>query len=325
MDTFAHIVILNWNGWKDTVECLESLRALEGVAHRVVVCDNGSSDNSLLHLRQWARDQGVETLEIDGAGAATPRGSITAELVLVDNGANIGFAAGSNTGLRFALACEETTHVWLLNNDTIVEPRALQAMVERMAGDPRTGVCGSLVKFYDDPRVIQFIGGARFDYRSGIGAMGEGRYRSDSEHIDFRRIEQELDYITGCTMLVSREFLEDVGLMEEGYFLYYEEIDWAIRYRDRWRHVVAEDSIVLHKEGSSIGSASMKKSASPLADYYMARSKLLFMSRHRRAWSLWARLLTIAQAINRARRMQWGNVRALLYAVLGRRFPGAAV
>ena len=69
----------------------------------------------------------------------------------------------------------------------------------------------------------------------------------------------------------------------------------------------------------------MKKSASPLADYYMARSKLLFMARHRRAWSLWARLLTIAQAINRARRMQWSNVRALLYAVLGRRFPGAAV
>jgi len=325
VEPFVHIVILNWNGWRDTVECLDSLRALEGVAHRVIVCDNGSTDDSLTHMRSWAREKGVETLEIDGASAATPPEVVSAELVLVDNGGNIGFAAGNNTGVRFALAREETTHVWLLNNDTIGDPRAPVALDGRMSGEADVGVCGSLVKFYDDPRVIQFIGGCRFDFRSGIGAMGEGRYLRDSETIDFRDVERTLDYITGCTMLVSRAFLEDVGLMEESYFLYYEEVDWAIRYRDRWRHVVAEESIVLHKEGSSIGSASMTRAASPMSDYYMARSKLRFMSRHRGVWSLWARLLPVAQALNRARRMQWGNARALLYAVAGRRFPGAVV
>ena len=119
-------------------------------------------------------------------------------------------------------------------------------------------------------------------------------------------------------MLLSREYLETVGLMEESYFLYYEEIDWAIRAKGLFKLAIAVDSIVYHKEGSAIGSASFQRAASPTSEFYLMRSKLRFMARHLPKNLPIAYAATFAQALNRFRRGQLETGVAVLKAMVQR-------
>ncbi|MDA9316077.1 glycosyltransferase family 2 protein [Pseudomonadales bacterium] len=309
------IVLLNWNSKEDTIECLESLYKMKGVSFRVFVCDNGSTDDSLPCLSRWATEQGVSHIEVRPGPQQIPEQT---KLVLIDNGANLGFAAGNNTGIALALGQPETSHVWLLNNDTTVEQDSLETLHRRMAQDQAIGACGSLIKFYDDQSVIQAVGGCEFNYTTGVASESLGRYLPDSTVLDVADYEARMDYISGAAMLLSREYLETVGLMEESYFLYYEEIDWAIRAKGLFKLAIAVDSIVYHKEGSAIGSASFQRAASPTSEFYLMRSKLRFMARHLPKNLPIAYAATFAQALNRFRRGQLETGVAVLKAMVQR-------
>ncbi|MFT4797988.1 MAG: GT2 family glycosyltransferase [Candidatus Azotimanducaceae bacterium] len=314
------IVMLNWNGASDTIECLESVLRLRRAEFRVIVCDNGSSDSSLERISAWARVAGIPFQQVRAGQQIIPP---LAKLVLIDNGANLGFAAGNNTGIELALALLETTHVWLLNNDTIIEPNALEEMLRRMAQDQTLGACGSLIKFYDDRSIIQAVGGCSFNFNTGIASQTLGRYLPDTTVIDVSEYEAKMDYISGASMLLSRGYLETIGLMEESYFLYYEEIDWAVRAKGQFRLGIAVNSVVYHKEGSGTGSASFKSAASPVSEFYMIRSKLRFMRKHLRHHLPTVYLTTFAQALNRFRRGEWQAGSAILTALSSRNFVHA--
>jgi hypothetical protein len=298
----VYVVLLNWNGWQDTVACLESLFASQDVNFRVIVCDNASSDGSLEKIAAWAdghhavkppdnprlaRLLGKVSLPLryvrmDRATAESGALYDDAPLVLVDNGANLGFAAGNNVGLRFALKQSEMDYVWILNNDTLVETDCLRNMLRRLRAAPVQSVCGSMIHFFDNPEIIQAMGGNRFNHRTGCAAMSEGRFTHELARIDIGAIETEIDYISGCSMLLPREFLNSVGLMSEDYFLYYEEIDWFTRANSHYKICVAKDARIYHREGAAIGSKSWRQSASTLSDFYMFRSRLTFMRKHYR-------------------------------------------
>ena len=314
MSPLVNIVILNWNGAEDTLECLDSLRALRAVRFRVTVCDNDSSDNSLAEISRWANSNEV-THEVCQSGMKA--GSDVSDLTLIANGENLGFAGGNNTGVAYALSQPDVDYVWLLNNDTVVEPDALEKLVRRCEGDKEIGICGSLLKFYDDRSAIQAVGGCRFNEVTGIASQTLGRYLPDSTVLDRTEYEAQMDYVCRASMLVSRAFLEEVGLMEERYFLYYEEIDWAVRAKGKFRLGIAIDSIVYHKEGSSIGSASLHQAASPTSEFYMARSKMRFMAAHFSAFLPLSGVLACLQAMNRFRRGQWQSGTAILRATFG--------
>jgi len=340
----VYVILLNWNGWRDTVECMESVFRQDYARYQVVVCDNDSKDQSLQHLRDWAQGRSpvqvdeqhplrrlswpnvakpVEFVELSRQQAEAPRQSpLTQPLILIQTGANLGFAGGNNVGMRFALAQGDADYVWILNNDTVVEADALQAMVNRCESAPpdQPMTCGSLVCFYSDPQVIQAMGGSAFNTRTGIASMTLGRFRRRDESIDHAAIEKTMAYVTGCTWLLPIRFLQDVGLMEEGYFLYYEEIDWVMRAGQRFGMGYAPDSIVYHKEGSSIGSKTMNRAPSLFAEFYMTRSKLLFMRRFfpGNVWVVY--LSSLAQAANRVRQGHAHNARMILRALLGRSF-----
>ena len=160
MNPLVNIVILNWNGAVDTIECLESLRKLQGVSYRITICDNASTDNSLSIIARWAEQQQM-TCRLVKPGDE-PKAAC-ADITLIDNGANLGFAAGNNTGIQYALAQVDVEYVWLLNNDTVVESDTLENLVRRAASDANIGICGSLIKFYDDRSIIQAVGGCRFN------------------------------------------------------------------------------------------------------------------------------------------------------------------
>lgn len=314
MNPLVNIVILNWNGAIDTIECLESLRKLQRANYRITICDNASTDNSLSIIARWAEQQQL-TCRLVKPGDE-PKASC-ADITLVDNGANLGFAAGNNTGIQYALAQTDVDYVWLLNNDTVVESDTLENLVRRALSDTNMGICGSLIKFYDDRSIIQAVGGCRFNSFTGIASQTLGRYLPDSVTLDRDQYEQAMDYVCGASMLVSRAFLEEIGLMEEGYFLYYEEMDWAIRARGKFTQGIALDSVVYHKEGSSIGSASLSSSASPSAEFYMARSKLRFMARHFARRLPLSILGSLGQSLNRFRRGHWLSGLAIAKATLG--------
>ena len=275
----VYIIIVNWNGWRDTVECLESLLLLEYFDFRIVVCDNGSSDDSISRIRNWADQHKLVYVECQRAESEAG-GSLAADplLTLIRNDKNLGFAGGNNVGLRYAMARGDSGYSWLLNNDTVVEPGALTHLVARIQQQQQIGICGSTIRLYHDRNRIQALGGGHYCRWIGL-PWHYGRFTRWGKAINQARAESWMNYVEGASMLVSRQFLNDVGLMCEDYFLYFEEADWAIRAKGRFRLGYAPQSIVYHKVGASIGTSSNPARKSMLCDYFNIRNRILFTKR----------------------------------------------
>lgn len=277
----TYVVVLNWNGWKDTIECLESLFCSEGADYVVIVCDNASTDSSLGELDQWAvsrfnikqykklnRSQVEEGVALES----------TCQLVLIDNTANLGFAGGNNIGVRLAMHQTNCDYIWLLNNDTTIEPNALACALKRIKEDDTIGLCGSSLIYYHDRDKVQAMGGAIYSKFTGR-ARHIGAFSSPSDlSCQSDRVESQMSYVIGAAMLIKRHFIESVGYMQEDYFLYFEEIDWATRGAKQFKLGYAPESLVYHKEGASIGTAA--SGGSTLSIYYLFRNRLRFTARH---------------------------------------------
>lgn len=318
----VYVVILNWNGWQDTIACLQSLSSTKGVEYSVVVCDNGSTDGSVKHISAWAEGKLKVAKPEHPRLEALMHGKVARDknwLTLIENKANLGFAAGNNPGIRYAMNQPDMTHVWLLNNDTLVEPDCLLKMLRRLEKEPEPAICGSRIMFYDNPGIVQALGGNSFNKWTGNARESIGRFRSESDPRDPEEAEKELDYVSGCSMLIPREFIDDIGLMEERYFLYYEEIDWAVRARRKYKSIYADDAVLYHKEGSSIGSASLKRRPALLSEFYCFRNKLLFTRAHFPQYLLSCYFTTALQVLNRWRRGYWASGWLILKVLLGKK------
>ena len=338
MNKRTYVVLLNWRGWRDTIACLESLFGSEQAGLRVIVCDNDSGDGSLERIIDWACGDIVADTpghprlarlmktagkrprwqRLDRQDAEAGRVNEQAELLLVVNGGNLGFAAGNNVGLRLALACDDMDCVWLLNNDTLVEPDCLKHMRNRLAALDDRAVCGSMIHFFDNPEVIQAMGGNRFNRFTGVAGRSEGRFLHEDAVKSSGRAAQCLSYLSGCSMLLPRAFLEQVGLMSEDYFLYYEEIDWFTRNAGRFPIVIAEEARLYHREGSAIGSPGWQRAASRLSDQHMYRSRLIFMRKYHRRWLPLCYLAALGEVAKRVLKGHLGSARVILGELAGR-------
>lgn len=344
-DPRVHIVILNWNGWRDTLECLESVFKLDYPNFQVIVCDNNSSDNSLEQIESWARGdleasiasddphireicspkfaKPIQNIRISESNKENHKetGQPTCPLVLIETGGNLGFAGGNNVGLRWALD-QGTDYCWLLNNDTVVEPDALSKMVAHSKALTETGIantCGSVQCFYDDPGIVQALGGFKINRFTGICSDTVGRYLKRTDNIDHDASAKSLDTIQGCSWLIPRTYLEEIGLMEHSYFLYYEEIDWVTRAKEKYRLTYAPDAIVYHKEGSSIGSKSFSSGPSVMAEFYTARARLMYMTKFYKLRLPLVYLTIFLQAVNRVRQKRLDNALMLIKVLFGKR------
>lgn len=337
------VLVLNWNGWKDTLECLESVFRSDYPNFQVIVCDNDSSDGSLGLVKEWAAgvtqrpigalsslshlsappvDKPISYQELTVGevenGTASQRRDIP--LTLIQTGGNLGFAGGNNVGLRYALSQADCSYVWLLNNDTVVEKNALANLVSRISQEPRAGMCGSTLLYFHFPETVQALGGETYNTLTGL-STGLGNGQSWGGLPSSRDIESTLSYICGASMLVSKPFLLSIGLMCEEYFLYFEELDWALRARGKFTLVYAPDSIVYHKEGASIGSGKSAK-RSVLAEFYSLRNRLV-VTRKFFPWAL-PTVMAVAwlQVVKRLICGQWSRARLMAEVLLGwRRSP----
>lgn len=337
----VYVILVNWNGWKDTIECLESLYRLNYPNFTVVICDNASSNNSIEHIKAWARGEisascqspyweslsqssRVKPLRFVEYKAQSQLAEIVEDvpLVLIHTGANLGFAGGNNVGLRYALKKRDMRYAWLLNNDTVVDHNALSAIIEIMKAKPRLGICGSTVLDYYDPQIVQTLGGGIYKRLSARVAEIGGGLDLNQIH-SFTIDKNQMDYVLGASLLVSRQFIDQVGLMNERYFLYFEELDWATRAQGKFEIAHAVNSLVYHKDGGSTGTTNLRKQAkarifsrtrwaSPLSEFYTARNRILF------TWSyhpLCLPIVLVFVAISGVQRLlyrRWANFVALI-------------
>lgn len=239
-------ILLNYQNPGDTARCLASLRgSTERDIHPVII-DNASGDDGAEELRSLF-------------GPSIP---------VLETAENIGYAAGNNLGIRYALE-RDADFVWVLNPDTEVEPSTLQAMMTTMSLRPDAGFVGSVNLFGGtDPATIQFAGGC-IDWAGGAIAESYGRGKPVGwlPH----REPYEVDYVAGTSMLVRRRVFEDVGYMPEHYFLYFEETDFQVSAaKNGWRSVMNPAARVWHYQ------ASATHLPAPYYTYYYIRGRVLF-------------------------------------------------
>lgn len=336
------VILVNWRNARDTIECLETLLRSSIPVH-AIVCDNGSGDGSVEQILAWAHGEAPPAtlrqpllrhlvashalphpIDTEHLGPGPLRkGGPRAALTLIETGANLGYAGGNNVGLRFALAGRHVSHAWLLNNDTVVEPHAAKRILDCFAARPALGLIGTDLRLYDDPDRFQMQGGMRFDRWTGR-AFGIGAGRHVSRPVAALEVERQSDFVCGASMATSRAWLEQVGLLEERYFLYYEEIDWAMRNNGRFEIGYCPDAVVWHKEGASAGSSSGGAARSAFSDYHLARSLHIFGSIHYPALRPLYMARTLGVAARRLARGRHDKAAALARGALGLPFSPPA-
>lgn len=257
------IIVLNWNNAAATGSCLDSLQAIAYPACEVVLVDNGSTDNSVPVL-----------------SAQYP--SVT----LLQTSANLGYAGGNNVGIRYAVE-RGAQFIFILNNDITVSPHFLEPLLGALKDQPDVGIVTPLVaeQAKDEGRVW-----ALGSVVEASTARVSRRHAGDSLERWLHEAPFEVDVAAGAAMLVKAEVLARVGLMDEAFFLYYEETDWSLRVRHAgYRILAVPQSLVWHQVSATLGTGS------PIIDYYMLRNHFRLINRH---WScparhyLWIRLAT---------------------------------
>lgn len=289
------IIILNWNGWKDTIECLESLYQITYPNYDVIVVDNGSEDKSTENVKEYTEgrievnskffrydpsNKQIKILEY-GRKEAEEGGDFAKEkyfsklspnkkLILIKNEKNYGFCEGNNIAIRYALRALNPDYLLLLNNDTVIDKNMLEELVKVAESDPEIGIAGSKNYLYDEPNVIQFAGGL-IDYNFGsvpgigYGLIDEGQY----DEI------RDVGFVDGSACLIKKRVIDKVGMLDPDYFAYYDDPDLCVRaYRAGYRSVYVPKARMWHKVSRTAGSMS------PLFVYFTSRNRFLFMKKN---------------------------------------------
>jgi len=244
---FVFAITLNWNRRDDTLECLESLTRLTYPNRRLLVVDNGSTDDSPQTIA--SRFPQVEQIL---------------------NPANLGFAAGFNIGLRHALDAG-ADFAFIINNDTYVAPDSLEVLV-KAAKPAEVGIVAPVIYYATAPERVWSSGGGR----SLVTLDLTGNHGREQKLTTIT----EREFVSGCAMLIKREVLQRVGLFDEQFFMYYEDSDYCLRTRQAgFKLLVMSRARLWHKV-----SASSNGSDTPSERYWMGRSSSLFYRKHIRGW-----------------------------------------
>lgn len=248
MDELVYIVIVNYNGYEDTLECVDSIDKITYSNYRIIIVDNGSTNNSYQILKD----------------------KCSSDIILISSDQNLGFAGGNNIGIRRALELG-AEYVLLLNNDTVVEKDFLEPLVERAKKSTNIAAVGGKINYFSEKDTIWYAGAKLNSFTALTKHIGVGKKDVGKKY----NISCQTKYVVGCLMLVPRKIFEAIGFMEEDYFLYYEELDWNIRMIKAGYELWYEPkSIIYHKV-----SAETKK-LNDIVGYYYERNSYFFVMRN---------------------------------------------
>ena len=327
--TMIGIVIVSYGSADVILDCLESLLAANRRGFRIVVVDNASPDGTPDLIRNWAADEGhrvSQDIPFDVGQARRPirlreggrelAPDREAQVTLIETGANLGFAGGVNVGIAHLARDPDVAHFWVLNPDSVVPGEALDALSARVGEVGRYGLMGGRVLYLERPDRIQIDGGL-VNYMTGVTGNHNLNSPADAPSPD----PAKLDFVTGASLVASRAFLERAGPMREDYFLYYEEVDWALR-RGDLPLVHCPGLVVYHRGGTAIGSPKAGQSASPFSLYFKHRGRMRFLRRFNPNALPVGYAYGLVKAIGLMRRGERDGARAILAAIHGRPAPG---
>lgn len=247
------IIIVHWKGIDLTKACLRSLQHISYPNYRIFLVDNGSSDRDGIDLQR-------EFPEI---------GTILSEK-------NLGFTGGNNLGMAQALE-QGFDSILLLNNDTEVEADFLDKLVDAFAQQPKLGVAQALIFFNADRESVWSAGGSFVEALGISKTIGYGERKTELNLAKSR----QLDWATGCCMLIRAEALREVGLLRDVFFAYFEDVDISLRIREKgWKIGLVHDAIIYHTVASSSKSTSTEGTLSPTVIYLTARNQLFQIKLH---------------------------------------------
>jgi GT2 family glycosyltransferase len=230
------IIILNYQRGADTLECLESVSHIDYPSYEIIVVDNASTDNSLSEIRK-----------------KYPRARI------IENKRNLGFAEGNNVAIK----ASDSPYVLLLNDDVVVEKTILKDLVEAAETDPKTGIAGPMVLYFETPDRIWSAGGKvnLFGYTSHLGK---------GQRMQSCRSPRYVDYVIGCAILIKREVFNKIGLLDSEYFYYFEDTDYCFRARKAGYHSLYLPSPTCRHKTKS------EWITNPIQAYYYMRNGCVF-------------------------------------------------
>ena len=295
------IVILNWNGWKDTIECLESLYQITYPNYTVILVDNGSEDDSLEQIRNYcagkicvtspffkytSKNKPINIVEYSQCEAeACPVISdefknipSNQKMILIKNDRNYGFARGNNIGIRYAINQINPEYFILLNNDTVVENYFLWELINYAVIKEDVAGLNPIVDYYDDPKRIQTMGikiKMNFFNKHNIKLTKISDFEwIKSGELDIQGNDNpiKVDSLIGCCIFIRSDVIKKYGFMDEQFFVYHEESDWIYRISQKGYHFYCiPKSKIWHKY-----SMSSKKNVFPIVLYYNTRNEFLF-------------------------------------------------
>lgn len=280
-----YTILVNWNGWRDTVECLDSLLLAKHDGMTVIVCDNASADDSMTQLWRWADERLSSVEEEPDRRRWAPfdrqawerqsdfHHAAPFRFILLQVGSNAGFAGGNNAGIAYALHDAACRAIFILNNDTAVYPDTFVHLQAKLDGEPDIVICGPTLVYHDRRDVVQGIG-SRFS-RLRARSVHPWRGALLSQLPAEAEGERGVEFVIGAAMFIRPDFLRRTGGLSENYFLYYEEMDLSQSLRLGERIGWAKQALVAHKVGASIGTGGATR-PSDLSIYYDHRSKIRF-------------------------------------------------
>ncbi len=285
MKPYVTIIILNWNGWKDTLECLESIYQIDYPNYNVIVVDNDSIDNSVEKIKEYCEGKiKVESKFFKYKNENKPIKVIEHDekelnekvhkfkgLILLKNHKNYGFAEGNNRAIQYALKNLKSDYVLLLNNDTVVDKKFLTQLVN-IAKNEKIGFVGPKTYYYDlngSSNIIGFAGGELSRTKCQTKPIGK-------DELDKGQYNQskKVDYVEGSCLLVKKELIKEIGCFDSDYFTYWEEVDWCIRgAKANYLSFYSPNAKIWHKtRASDIGANSI---------YYMIKNRFLFIKKNK--------------------------------------------
>lgn len=331
----VYIVIVNYNGWRDTICALESLLRQKHTNHQIFVVDNASGDNSVERIIEWSenrlefdipsnyehlykspvlKDRTLRT--INNINDQCNQAILSESVILLVSSENRGFAGGNNIAIKFAQSRNDFKYIWLFNNDAIAPSDSLSSLIEDCKD-----ITGSTTIHFNDKESLQCCGGGKINKYLGIetescSGMNINEVLNSPEIAD--KINSEIDYISGASFFIKRTVIDNIGLLPEEYFLYWEETDYCTRARRQGFELHwAVKSTIYHKIGASTDLKSEN------TDYLSTRNSVYYFKKYYFSQLIIiVPILLLGKLINRINRMQFSRVSLIFRAVKDGLFMG---
>ena len=286
------IIVLNWNGWENSIECLESVYKIDYPNYDLILVDNASNDDSIEKIRGYCGGKiKVESNYVEYTDQNKPitvkeidyneimqieleeNNGLNHEksLLFIKNDKNYGFAEGNNIAVRFAMEKINPEYLLLLNNDTVVDNKFLNELINVATKSEKIGFIGPKIYYYtpdEISKIVNFAGG--YLNKNTFQPHPQGGDQLDNGQFE---TEKKVDYVEGSCLLVKNDLIKEIGLLDPEYFTYWEEMDWCIRgQKAGYDSLYAPKAVIWHKGRASDLSAN--------SIYYMIKNRFLFIKKN---------------------------------------------